>query len=81
MHLRLSYQSLIAVMVASFLSYAGPLIFFLCKGSPSVIRQVPVEDSLSLHKFHSSLPHFLLNGMPKENGVFRKISLLFLVFA
>jgi len=68
-------------MVASFLFYAGPLIFFLCKGSPSVIRQVPVAGSLSLHKFGSSLPHFLLNGKPKENGVFHEISLLFLVFA
>ena len=38
------------------------LIFFLCKGSPSVIRQVPVVDSLSLLKFSSSLPHFLLYG-------------------
>ena len=39
-----------------------PLIFFLCKGSPSVIRQVPVTGSLSRHKIGSSLPHFLLSG-------------------
>ena len=36
----------IAVMVASFLFDAGSLIFFLCKGSPSVIRQVPVARLL-----------------------------------
>ena len=39
-------QSLIAVMVASFLFDTGSLIFFLCKGSPSVIRQVPVARLL-----------------------------------
>ena len=36
----------IAVMVASFLFDAGSLIFFLCKVSPSVIRQVPVAQLL-----------------------------------
>ena len=56
------YQSLIAVILAIFLFHKGPLIFFLCKGSPSVIRQVPVAGSLSRHKIGSSLPHFLLSG-------------------
>jgi len=64
------YQSLIAVILAIFLFHKGPLIFFLCKGSPSVIRQVPVTGSLSRHKIGSSLPHFLLSGhVLKEMGI------------
>lgn len=61
--------SLIAVYVAISFFMSGSLIFFLCKFSPSVIRQVPVVASLSLLKLSGSLPDFLLNaGWLKKIG-------------
>ena len=41
MHLLAHTSSLIAVTVAFHFFIAGSLVFFLCKGSLSVIRQVP----------------------------------------
>lgn len=62
--------------VASFLFDAGlHSYFFFAKVAQASIVKYQSHGSLFLLKFSSSLPHFLLNGTPKENGVFRKICL------
>ena len=52
---------------------AGSLVFFLCKVSLSVIRQVSRCYSFKNFPALPNPPHFLLNGKPKENVVSHKI--------
>lgn len=54
---------------------AGLLVFFLCKGSLSVIRQVPRCYSFKNLPASPNPPHFFFNGKPKRNVVSRKIFL------
>lgn len=57
------YRSLIAVMVASFLFDAGLNSYFsFAKVAQASSVKYQLHSSLSLLKFSSSLPHFLLNG-------------------
>jgi hypothetical protein len=52
---------------------AGLLVFFLCKGSLSVIRQVPRCYSFKNLPASPNPPHFFFNGKPKRNVVSQKI--------
>ena len=62
--------------VASFFFDAGLHSYFsFAKVAQASFVKYQSHGSLFLLKFSSSLPHFLLNGTPKENGVFRKICL------
>ena len=68
--------SLVVVMGCLFPFDAGLHSYFsFAKVAQASFVKYQSHGSLFLLKFFSSLPHFLLNGTPKENGVFRKICL------
>lgn len=62
------YPSLIAVLLP-FIFDGGFCLFFLCKGSLSVIRQVP--RCYCFTNFSAAFRIFFFTPEPKENGVFR----------